>query len=261
MKSKVEDANHRETATDTPKPTKALKRSILPACLAAAAFLLTACSRQTQTQPQTQIQTQTDKISQPVCVDLTKDYTARLTDSLNSPASVKENNLTALLRGRQVLGGVPFEIEGVVQLSGKKIQEWCRQEFPESVKDIAIGRTCSRLDLLHGAGGVYDGYGVTIAELVLHYADTSVSQIEIKNGMHVRDWWGDPRQTISATNSVLAWTGTNPAVKQYGGANPGSLRIYRTTFENPRPNLPLTSIDYVSAMRNASPFLIALTVE
>jgi hypothetical protein len=230
-----------------------LNRPILAVSLAAAALLLTACARQPQTKA--------GQPSEPVCIDLSKYCTAQLTNSLNSPASVKENNLAALPKGRQVLGGVPFDIEGMVQLSGKKIQEWGRKEFPEAVKNIAIGEKCSRLELLHGAGGVYDGYGVAIAELVLHYADTSVSEIEIKNGVHVRDWWGDPRQTISATNSTLAWTGTNPALKQYGGANPGSLRIYRTTFENPRPDVSLTSVDYVSTMQNASPFLIGLTVE
>ena len=197
----------------------------------------------------------------PVCIDLSHFYTASLTDSLNSPAQVKENNLASLPKGRQVFSGVPFEVGGVVQLSGKKNLEWGRSEYPELVKDIKVGKKAKRFHLLHGAGGVYDKDGVTIAQLVLHYADNSVREIEIKIGQHVRDWWGDPSQRVTAPNSELAWSGTNPATKKYGGANPGSLRIYKTTFENPQPNLMVTSVDYVSTMQNSGPFLIGLTLE
>jgi RNA polymerase sigma factor (sigma-70 family) len=199
--------------------------------------------------------------SQATCIDLSQHYTAQLTDSLNSPSTVTENNLASLPEGRQVLSGLPFEIGGILQLSGKKIQEWGRNEFPEVITNIPVGRVCSQLHLLHGAGGVYDRDGVTIAKLVLHYADNSVREIEIKNGVHVRDWWGDPKQAVTGTNSQLAWTGTNPAVKQYGGQTPGLLRIYQTRFRNPQPGISLTSIDYKSTMENASPFLIGLTVE
>jgi len=174
---------------------------------------------------------------------------------------VKENNLAALPKGRQVFSEVPFQVDGILELSGKKNLEWGRTEYPETIKDIKLGKAAHQLHLLHGAGGVYDGDGTTIAKLVLHYADSSVREIEIKTGEHVRDWWGNPKQGVTGTNSELAWAGTNPAVKKYGGANPGSLRIYKTTFENPQPNLSVTSIDYVSTMHNSASFLIGLTVE
>jgi hypothetical protein len=199
--------------------------------------------------------------SKATCIDLSKYYTAQLTDSLNSPAAVTENNLAGLPRGRQVLSRVPFEVGGILQLSGKKLQEWGRKEYPEAINGIKIERRCERLYLLHGAGGVYDPDGMTIGKLVLHYADKSSQELEIKNGLHVRDWWGSPKQRVTGRNSELAWTGTNPAVKKYGGDKPGALRIYKTTFENPQPETEITAIDYVSSMENSSPFLIALTVE
>jgi hypothetical protein len=196
-----------------------------------------------------------------VCIDLSKYCNAALTDSLNSPAQVKQNNLAGLPKGRQVFSGVPFQVDGILELSGKKNVEWGRTEYPEAIKDIKLGKTAHQLHLLHGAGGVYDGDGTTIAKFVLHYADSSVREIEIKTGEHVRDWWGNPKQTVTGTNSELAWAGTNPAIKKYGGANPGSLRIYKTTFENPQPNLSVTSIDYISTMHNSASFLLGLTVE
>ena len=199
--------------------------------------------------------------SQATCIDLSKHYTAQLTNSLNSPSYVAENNLTTLPKGRQVFSGVTFEVGGLLQLSGKKIQEWGRNEYPESITGIKLGKRCQQLHLLHGAGGVFDPEGVTIAKLVLHYADKSMREIDIKTGVHVRDWWGDPKQKLTGKNSVLTWTGTNPALNQYGGEHPGSLRIYMTTFENPQPGTKIATIDYVSTMRNSSPFLIGLSIE
>ena len=198
---------------------------------------------------------------QVTCVDLSKYYTAQLTDSLNSPASVTENNLTNLPKGRHVFSGVRFEVGGILQLSGEKLQEWRRKEYPEAINGIKLGKRCQRLHLLHGAGGVYDPEGLTIGKIVLHYADKSSREFEIKNGVHVRDWWGNPKQTLTAKNSALAWTGTNPALKKYGGPQPGSLRIYKTTFENPQPDIEIATIDYVSTMENSSPFLIGLSIE
>jgi hypothetical protein len=196
-----------------------------------------------------------------ICVDLSQYYTAKLSDSLNSPTSVTENNLASLPKGRQVFAGVPFQVGGILQLSGKKVQEWGRNEFPEAINGIKIGKRCRRLHLLHGAGGVYDPDGLTIGKLVLHYADKSVQEFEIKNGLHLRDWWGNPKQAVTAKNSTLAWSGTNPALKKYGGRQPGSLRIYKTTFENPQPDAEITTVDYVSSMENSSPFMIGLTIE
>jgi hypothetical protein len=60
---------------------------------------------------------------------------------------------------------------------------------------------------------------------------------------------------------VLTWTGTNPALAKYSGPKPRALRIYKTTFENPQPEVVIATIDYVSTMQNSSPFLIGLTIE
>jgi hypothetical protein len=39
------------------------------------------------------------------------------------------------------------------------------------------------------------------------------------------------------------------------------LRLYRASWDNPRPDEQVTSIDYVSRMTAFAPFLIAITVE
>src|SRR5436190_17647556 len=57
--------------------------------------------------------------SEMFCIDLSKYYNTQLTNTLESPLSVKENNLATMPTGRQVFGAVPFVVGGVLQLSGK----------------------------------------------------------------------------------------------------------------------------------------------
>lgn len=40
-----------------------------------------------------------------------------------------------------------------------------------------------------------------------------------------------------------------------------SLRLFKSTFRNPRPDLEIATIDYVSTDTAAAPFLLGLTVE
>src|SRR5262249_10516566 len=82
-------------------------------CVAAVALTLAAADTTGQSAEKT--------ASRAVCIDLGKYYTAQLTDSLNSPTAVTENNLASLPKGRQVFLGVPFEVGGVLQLSEKKL--------------------------------------------------------------------------------------------------------------------------------------------
>jgi hypothetical protein len=138
-------------------------------------------------------------------------------------------------------------------------------KFPTKIKGIQIGQKCSKLCLLHGASSV-ETNGVKIASLVLHYKDGSTADIEIVSGEHVQDWWGPIYTTdagdyrnVTAPGTELAWIGGNPSIKKN---NPEfSLRLYKSAFENPRPEVEIATIDYVSTITDAAPFLAGLTLE
>ena len=78
-------------------------------------------------------------------------------------------------------------------------------------------------------------------------------------GQDVWDWWWRPEDAVQPTSerSRVVWTGSNPFAREKGF----QLRLYLTTIENPRPQETVRSLDYVSAMTESAPFLIALTVE
>lgn len=170
-------------------------------------------------------------------IDLSRYANAQLTDSLNDPKGSVENTLDEFPTGRQVMANVPFEISGVVQISGKKLREWGRTEFPESIEGIPVNKVCRRVSLLHGGGCVFDPDGTTVARLVFHYSDNVTPTFNIKVGEHVRDWWGwgNPYQSMAHKGTELAWAGHNPATKKDGAAY---IRIYRSTFINRAPRWP-----------------------
>jgi hypothetical protein len=192
---------------------------------------------------------------------------AALADSLGGHADTNRNNLSELPRGIHVFDGIPFDVEGRLQLMGRKWPD-LTTVFPVRARNIEIGRKCSRLHLLHGASGITpDLAGNGIARLVLHYADGSSERISIAAGAQVLDWWGPIYQTgadqdvcqLSSPGSQLAWAGANPCIKQKEPEL--SLRLYQSTFDNPRPDLEITTIDYVSTVTDAAPFLVGLTLE
>ena len=135
----------------------------------------------------------------------------------------------------------------MVQLLGRI---WQRRgsPFPERVDGIPIGRTCRYLHLLHADNGASAPAGTKVAALLLHYADGTTAELSIEHDVHVTDWWSYGRPPPSDPNTIVAWTGQN-------------IRLYKTRFENPHPEKKVESLDYVSAMADPSPFMVALTVE
>ena len=58
-------------------------------------------------------------------------------------------------------------------------------------------------------------------------------------------------------NTVVAWTGSNPAAEHQGA----QVRLFDTAFVNPHPEKEIQSMDYTSAMAASAPFMVALTIE
>jgi len=113
--------------------------------------------------------------------------------------------------------------------------------------------------VLHSAACVFDPDGTVIAKIILRYSDHSSSEIEIKLRDHVGDWWGDEDMIPLNKGSELVWTGLNPQIKK---RSPDKvLRVFRSTFENPRPNVSITSMDYVSTMHESTSFMLGLTLD
>ena len=124
-----------------------------------------------------------------------------------------------------------------------------------------------KLRVLHGASFLQDEKsGVAVGKLILHYEDGSNAELALVAGEQLLDWWGpilkDGGKQFdepSSPGTELAWAGSNAWIRKQRPQ--ASLRLYKTAFDNPRPALAISTLDYASTMTKAAPFLVALTVE
>jgi hypothetical protein len=185
-------------------------------------------------------------------IDLSNYYTSALDeDWLGKPGS----SLSRLLNGVQVFAEAAFDVRGLIQLAGKRSVEETGIEFPQAIMGIKINYKCRKLHFLHGTAWCAEE-DTKIGEYVLHYASGQIKVVPIVSQRHVKDWWiqeGDP----IPTDADIAWTGENEASHKLGC----DIQLYRYTINNPFPNEEINTIDFVSAMTESAPFLIALTIE
>lgn len=185
------------------------------------------------------------------------------------PGDYPNDNLAELPKGEQHFGGVEFLVgPKMIQLAGKFVPG-----APKQVEGIAVGRLVNKLELLHGARwGAFGGPanplghwvpdGTPIAYYKVTYADGDAEAIPVVYGQDVRDWWSVWDHDKPTTRSQVVWRGTNAHVQSrqdIQGKTP--LRLYLSTWENPRPKVPVTSISLVSLEQVPALFCVAITAE
>ncbi len=179
------------------------------------------------------------------------------------------NNLQPFPRGVHLFAGVPFQVNGKIQLMGRGLIK-LGEPFPTRARGIPFQQKCRRLFLLHGACYVSPAAvsnRAQVATLVLHYADGSEWQLPIVAGRHLLDDCGpimksgvlDIERSPKAPGTELAWSGTDPILQKTHPDD--SLRIYKTVFDNPLPEVEIASIDYLSTLSESAPFLLGVTLE
>jgi Domain of unknown function (DUF3471) len=199
-----------------------------------------------------------DPKTPPQLLDLTDKYYSPLTEQWHPNVSgLPEggNHLGSLPRGVQKLGGVDFDVRGVIQLTGTQA-ELAGAAFPDAQNGIKVGRKCKRLHFLQAAGWRTED-GTTIGKYVLHYAGGETATLNVVYGMDTRDWWATDAEAKDVKSASVAWSGSNPAAEAVGG----SIRLFKRTYDNPKPDLKIETLDFVSAKADSAPFLVAVTLE
>jgi len=149
----------------------------------------------------------------------------------------------------QTLLGVQFDLRGVVQLLSARLK-LLSAEWPEKVAGVPVTQPCLRLHFLHAADQE-TADGTRIASYVVHYQDGAAAEIPIIYGKDVLAWNHDDDRPGGGPR--VAWSGRN--------ASSLSIRLFLTTWQNPRPEARVETIDLVSAMSPAAPFIVAITAE
>ncbi len=185
-------------------------------------------------------------------VDLTPFYTNTLDSEIHHKPG---NDLSAVPHGVSEFAGVTFDVGGLIQLAGSISKEKTTLDFPPAVMGIPILATGATVHFLQ-CSSWHDEVGTTVGEYWLHYADGEVATIPIVYGRHVLDWWFMEGDALP-TDVEVAWIGDNDRTRGLGH----SLQLYTYTWPNPRPDVEITEMDFVSANAESAPFLMAVTVE
>jgi len=186
-------------------------------------------------------------------LDLTDYYNAPLTESWHSPKEAK-NDLSELGQGVQKFGGIEFDVRGLIQIGANAANGL---SYPNHVHDIPIRQRCRRLHFLHAAIFAADArLGDELGSYIFHYADGRQVELPIVAGKDTGEWWSQPNE--QDRSSIIVWTGNNPAALRGGH----SIRLFKSTWENPFPEVPIRQFDFVSDKPTpGQPFLVAITAE
>lgn len=167
-----------------------------------------------------------------------------------------DNSMASLPSGLRTFAGTAFDVRGVVQLADQAGPRTLNS-LPNEVRGIRVNRTCRRLHFLHAtASEALDG--TEVSSYVVHFADQRSQRISNVYGRDLRSWWTTLGESLTTERSPLVWMGTNPEVQS---DNAESLRMFKSTWENPWPEVEITSMDFISNGKGARPFLVALTAE
>ncbi len=196
-----------------------------------------------------------DPTTPAACLDLTPYYNAWLNTVAHPPRDTLyfDNEFDGLEPGVHALGGVLFDVRGFIQIT--PLQPHYRRWYPERVTGIAVDRIGQRLHVLLATSRVLPS-GTVVGRMVWHYADGGRQEFPVRYGQDVLCWWQIPgRET--ATDAEVVWKSDNRAAATQGAR----ICLLRRTWENPRPDVPLATIDFEGTLETSALMIMAMTME
>lgn len=191
-------------------------------------------------------------------IDLSAYYVLGLGEDARGVTS-QEQPFIDLPHGLQTMQGVTFDIRGMVQLK----HEDFRQDLPSGVQNIRIGEACRSLQFLHSCLSIPNTHAALVANYLITYDDGTTETAPVRAGMEIgniyRSDGKSPRPPL-----VLGWMGETADSRRRGEKEkkPITVCLYKMTWQNPHPEKPVRSVDFVSTdPEHAAPVLFAVTAE
>lgn len=164
-----------------------------------------------------------------------------------------QQDLVSLPQGVVTLRDVQFDVRGLIQLAAN--EEDYKKIFPERADGIRVDQKAKHLHVLHAHSRLEERRQL-IGWYIVHYTDGTQAELEIRIGQDLRRWWRRTGESLPTSAATMAWTGFN----REANLNNRTLHLFQRTYENPKPEIEISHLDFVSAMGDAAPFLVALTV-
>jgi hypothetical protein len=163
------------------------------------------------------------------------------------------------------LDGEEWWLDGLVQLQGRikrdnetDFDAFRMDAFVWKKTGASVGRAFRQATWLQGTVWTAS-LGEIAGWLMWHYADGSFERVPIIYGRNTARFWGEPDQ-IQGEKDFVEPVWRHHETKEEVGKERW-LRLYRQDWVNPRPEVEVTSLDFVSNQEcRAAPFLIAINV-
>ena len=183
-------------------------------------------------------------------VDLSLFYNASLEGK--DPSLLAAGSDQSIQTGRKRLNEIEFDVRGVIRLDSSN-PAYEDLIFPRHVDGIKVFQKCRRLHFLHFVFSP-EREGMKVGSYLIHYADGKTRNIPVGYGEDLRTWGHmDLKSQLKNTNAAIAWTGFSRT------ASP--VRLFKMTWENPRSDAQIETIDFISNRTQSAPVLVAVTVE
>lgn len=146
-----------------------------------------------------------------------------------------ENDFRVMPLGEQSAAGIPFHIIDPEKNNGKSclvVRGSKRPRFPAAIRGIKVGRRVSRIFFLHTAA--WGDKGVAGAYRIV-YADGKTTDYVVEAARNVGDWQS-VAQLSDARMGIIRKNSRNQEIGTFVAA-----------WDNPRPQVPVVSFDFLSA--------------
>ncbi len=164
------------------------------------------------------------------------------------PDQGADNDLRNFPTGRQILGGVPFEI-AVGAKSMVVVSENPKLHFPAKSALIEVNRSAGKLFFVHTGAWIDQTRALQVGGYTVTYASGKTVDIPVESTVNISDWWSAPNNSVTVAQCV--WSGQNGR---------SVVGVYAFMWRNPAPGDAIKTIQ-LSARKDAVIGLIAITGE
>jgi len=159
-------------------------------------------------------------------------------------------------------------LDGLVQLQGRVRPNLVDEDYLREPGALAfvwqrtglpVGKVFREASWLQGT--VWTNHlGDTAGWLIWHYSDSSEEKVPLVYGKTTARFWADLNQQKEEQDFPEPIWSERQTVEAVGKER--VVRLYQQTWVNPRPDVPVTSLDFVSNSNSpAAPFLIAINLK
>jgi WD40 repeat protein len=200
-------------------------------------------------------------------LDLSAFYNARLDEGFGNFG----DTFSELPSGVHDFAGVKFDVRGQIQLRARLknaesngILRKADPEHPQSIAGIPVGGVCRKMHFLHCSASTYIPKDTELGAYVIHYTDGQQARVPLFLYRQVRDRHRNGEASLGGAAAptpppcVIAWQGHN----EWSRKQPMTrLCLYAFTWENPRPDVPIKSVDLLSNAQDAGLCVFGITKE